>query len=136
MNRRPAAVTPAALAAAAALLAAAAPARAAAGGPLDLAHRHAVEVSPMAPMFRIYGAQYAYALDERSELIVGAYFMNMGAKRAAGASSPVADLFVTPNTRTRDVGTNHGYSAMLGYRRYLWRALHLEYQLWPAYNEF
>ncbi|MGE0076741.1 MAG: hypothetical protein AB7S48_02680 [Bacteroidales bacterium] len=35
-----------------------------------------------------------------------------------------------------DFGTTHAYAIIIGYRRYLWKDLNVEYALWPAYNSF
>ncbi len=33
-------------------------------------------------------------------------------------------------------GHSHNYSAIIAYRRYIWRHLHLEYQIYPGYTSF
>jgi hypothetical protein len=33
-----------------------------------------------------------------------------------------------------DFGRSHAPTAIIGYRRYVWRHVHLEYQLWPSFG--
>ncbi|HPN43906.1 MAG TPA: hypothetical protein PLP19_10485 [bacterium] len=35
-----------------------------------------------------------------------------------------------------DQGHSHAYTLLLGYRHFLWKGLHTEIELWPAYNPF
>jgi hypothetical protein len=74
--------------------------------------RHAVEFSPVSPFIRIYAAQYAHRLGEKNELILGFAYNNV----------------------KYDHGQSHAPSGIVGYRRYLWKKAHIEYQLWPSYN--
>jgi hypothetical protein len=98
--------------------------------------RHAVEVSPLSPLFRIYALQYGYALDEKNELLGGFAYSNIRYDAAPKERSAVLDLLITPNHRTYDIGEIHSYSLFVGYRRYLWRGFCAEYQLWPGYSDF
>lgn len=77
-------------------------------------YRHTLETSPMSPIFRIYGVQYAYHVTRKDELMLGLVFANI----------------------KYDKGQSHAPTLILGYRRYLWKELHVEYQLWPAYNNY
>jgi hypothetical protein len=74
--------------------------------------RSAVEFSPVSPFIRIYAAQYARRLTDRDELILGGAYANI----------------------KYDDGQSHAPTAIIGYRRYVWRKAHVEYQLWPSYN--
>jgi hypothetical protein len=74
--------------------------------------RSAIEFSPLSPLVRIYAAQYARRLGEKNELLFGVAFANI----------------------KYDEGQSHAPTAILGYRRYVWRRAHVEYQLWPSYN--
>lgn len=35
-----------------------------------------------------------------------------------------------------DQGRSHAHTLILGYRQFIWRGLHAEVELWPAYNPF
>jgi hypothetical protein len=76
--------------------------------------RHAIEVSPVAALVGIYGAQYAYALTPHDEVIGGAAYMNIH----------------------YDQGATHAPTLVLGYRRTFWRGAHVEYLLMPGYDWF
>lgn len=83
----------------------------AAAGP-GAREKHAIEFSPLSPVIRIYAVQYARRLGEKDELLLGGAYANI----------------------RYDHGRSHAPGAILGYRRYLWRNAHVEYQLWPSYN--
>jgi hypothetical protein len=78
------------------------------------APRHAVEFSPASPLIRIYAVQFARRVTERDEILMGGAYTNI----------------------KYDFGRSHAPTAIIGYRRYVWRHVHLEYQLWPSYNWF
>jgi hypothetical protein len=71
-----------------------------------------IEASPASPFIHIYAAQYARRLGEKNELLLGFAYANI----------------------KYDHGRSHAPTAIVGYRRYLWRNAHVEYQLWPSYN--
>jgi hypothetical protein len=104
-----------ALAAAAALLA---PALARADGDGSdgawAAARHSIDFSPVSPLFDIWGVQYGFRITAEDELVLGLAYMNI----------------------RYDVGRSHAPTATVGYRRTLWRNLHLEYLLMPSYDWF
>ena len=75
-------------------------------------YRHSIDFSPMSPLFRIYALQYNYHLSAKDELIFGAAYTNI----------------------RWDIGSTNAASLILGYRRFIWGNLHLEYQLWPDYD--
>jgi len=75
---------------------------------------HALEVSPMSPFMRIYVLQYMYQFAPDNELILGLSYMNI----------------------KFDCGETHAPGVVVGLRHYLWKGLHAEYQLWPAYDWF
>jgi hypothetical protein len=35
-----------------------------------------------------------------------------------------------------DFGSTHAPAVIAGYRHYFWKSLHVEYQIWPAYDSF
>ena len=76
--------------------------------------RHSLDFSPLSPLFRIYALQYNYYLTPGDELILGGAYTNL----------------------QWDFGETNAATLILGYRRYLWKNLHIEYQLWPDYDWF
>jgi hypothetical protein len=86
--------------------------------PPGVTHRHHLEVFPIVALFDIYSAQYGYRVSPRNELIVGLTYVN---------------IQVTDRD-DRVIGRFHAPTLPLGFRRYLWRNAHVEYQIWPAYN--
>jgi len=77
-------------------------------------HRHSIDIFPFAPLIDIYGIHYIYQLTPKDELITGLSYMSIKKKS----------------------GITHSPALILGYRRYLWKNLHIEYELWPCYDDF
>ncbi len=86
----------------------------AAGAP---AHVNSIALRPIDLFFSIYVAQYERQLTTADEIIVGAYDLR-GTTALFGPPYP---------------GTYELYSPLIGYRRYLWRGLHVEGVLLPGY---
>jgi len=80
----------------------------------NIKYRHSIEISPLSPLFKIYAVQYNYLLSEHNEIMLGFAYANI----------------------KYDKGRSHAPTLILGYRRFLWNGFHLEYQLWPAYNDY
>jgi hypothetical protein len=80
--------------------------------PLAAQGQHAIEFSPLSPVIRIYAAQYARRLTDKDELLLGFAYANI----------------------KYDQGRSHAPTGILGYRKYVWRKAHIEYQLWASYN--
>lgn len=76
--------------------------------------RHSVDFCPLSPIIRIYTIQYNYRMTSKDELILGLAYMNIH----------------------YDFGNTNSPALIFGYRRFLWKNLHVEYQLWPCYDEF
>ncbi|NLH47874.1 MAG: hypothetical protein GX444_04635 [Myxococcales bacterium] len=74
--------------------------------------KHAIEASPMSPLMRIYVVQYSYQFAPQNDLMLGLSYMNI----------------------QFDDGATHAPGVIVGLRHYLWKGLHAEYQLWPAYD--
>lgn len=83
-------------------------------------HRHHVETYPIMALVRVYSVQYAYRVTERNELIVGLAYVNVDVHDRDGTA----------------IGQLNAPTLPVGFRRYLWRNAHIEYQLWPAYNNY
>lgn len=82
--------------------------------PESIKYRHTLETSPLSPVLKIYGLQYGCLLTQRDELLFGFVYANI----------------------KYDAGQSHAPTLIIGYRRYLWKKLHLEYQVWPAFNDY
>jgi hypothetical protein len=101
----------------AALLVLACPLAAANAAPSDPGreqHHHELSASPLSPLLNIYVLQYSYRFAPRTEVMAGASYMNI----------------------QFDFGETRAPGIIVGLRHYLWRGLHFEYQLWPAYDWF
>ncbi len=79
------------------------------------AHRNSIDSTPMSPLFRIYAIHYCRRVTPESEVIVGPYYANI---------------------KFEDVGHTDAPGFIVGYRRFFWRRLHLEYQLIPQWDHF
>lgn len=77
-------------------------------------YRHSVDLFPLAPLIDIYGAHYLYRVSKRSALITGLAYMQL----------------------EKDSGTTHSPAIITGYRFYIWKNLHMEYELWFCYDRF
>lgn len=78
-------------------------------------HRHSIDIFPFAPLIDIYGIHYIYQLTPKDELIIGFSYMNI---------------------KFDGIGETNSPALILGYRRYLWKNLHVEYEIWPSYDDF
>jgi hypothetical protein len=82
--------------------------------------RHYIEAFPIVTLFKIYSAHYLYALTPDDHLIAGFSYVNTYLKNREGIA----------------VGQLYAPTIVIGYRRYFWKNLHAEYQLWPSYNDY
>ncbi|MFA4922244.1 MAG: hypothetical protein WC611_08955 [Candidatus Neomarinimicrobiota bacterium] len=73
----------------------------------------AIETSLTFPIVQIYQFHFAYRFNEKSEFLVGPCFQNFD----------------------KETFSVNAYTLLLGYRYYIWRNLHLENELYPAYNK-
>jgi hypothetical protein len=77
--------------------------------------RHTISFCPMVPFAGIYALHYYYRATPRSEWVAGLTYMNIRFEGSGYTSSP---------------------GLILGYRRYLWKGFHLEYEIWPAFDAY
>lgn len=77
--------------------------------------RSSLETSPMTPLGDVYSLQYNYKVSPSSELMLGLAYVNI---------------------EYDDVGNNSAPSLIMGYRKFLWRTLHIQYELWPGIDKF
>lgn len=80
--------------------------------------RWTVETSLTFPIVRIYMAKASYRINQQSEVGIGVAFQNWR------------------NEDEVPRGQSNAWTLPLAYRYYLWRGLHFEGELWPAYNSF
>jgi len=78
-------------------------------------NKHSIAFCPIVPFFGIYAVHYNYRVNQNSELIAGLSYMNI---------------------KFDGIGHTNSPALILGYRQYLWRNLHVEYEIWPAYDAF
>ena len=81
----------------------------------DTYSRHSIDFSPFTPLGDVYSLQYNYRFSKNDELITGLSYVNI---------------------KYKDVGNNSAPGVILGYRRFLWKNLHVQYELWPGYDNF
>jgi hypothetical protein len=78
-------------------------------------NKHTLSYCPFASFVGIYAIHYFQKIDQRSEFIVGLSYMNIKFEGSGHTNSP---------------------ALILGYRRYFWKGLHLEYEIWPAFDSY
>jgi hypothetical protein len=76
--------------------------------------KNSIEFSPLSPLFKIYAVQYAREFRPKHEYMLGVAFANID----------YGD------------GRSHAPGLIVGYRYFFVKGLHLEYQLWPAWNAY
>ncbi len=78
-------------------------------------YKHAIDFTPMSPVFKIYAIHYCYRITQHSELILAPYYANI---------------------HYEDIGNTDAPGFIVGYRHYFWRNLHVDYQLIPQWDHF
>jgi hypothetical protein len=78
-------------------------------------YRHSLDFCPLSPLIDIYALHYSYRFTPRSEFIIGPLHTNI---------------------HYEDIGHTNSWGFIVGYRRYVWRALHIDYQLMPQWDRF
>jgi len=81
----------------------------------DLKYKHSLDFCPVSPLFRIYAVHYCYRVTAHSEIIAGPYYANI---------------------RYKDIGNTDAPGFIIGYRQYVWKRLHIDYQLIPQWDHF
>jgi len=77
-------------------------------------YKHSIDFFPLAPLVNIYGIHYIYQFSPKDEFITGFSYMSI----------------------KKESGTTHSPALILGYRRFLWKNFHVEYEIWPCYDDF
>jgi hypothetical protein len=78
-------------------------------------YRHSIDFCPISPLIGIYAIHYSYKITPKNEIIVAPSYMNI---------------------KYEDIGHTNAPGFIVGYRRYLWRNLHIDYQLMPMWDQF
>ncbi len=81
----------------------------------DNESKHSIDFSPLSPAFKIYAIHYCYRLTPRSEVIIGPLYANIHYK---------------------DIGHTDAPGFIVGFRQYLWKSVHIDYQLMPEWDRF
>jgi hypothetical protein len=84
-------------------------------GPPPSESKNALELSPMSPLFKIYALIYARRVTPNSEILIGPLYTNI---------------------HYEDIGNTDARGFIVGYRRNVWRALHVDYQVMPQWDHF
>jgi len=77
-------------------------------------YKNSIDVSPLSPFINIYAVHYIRKIYEKGEIITGLSYMRI----------------------KYDFGNTNSPAIIAGYRQYLWKNLHIEYEVWPAYDNF
>ncbi len=82
-----------------------------------VAFKYSFEFFPLVIPFKIYSAQFVYGFSNKDYFVIGFTYLNN----------------YYPNKK-ESVGRFYAPTIPIGYRRYLWKNLNIEGQLWPAYD--
>lgn len=78
-------------------------------------YKNAIDFCPLSPMIKIWAVHYTYRITPKSEIIAGPLYMNIPYENIGHTDAP-------------------GF--IIGYRQYLWKNLHIDYQLMPAWDRY
>lgn len=78
-------------------------------------YKNSLDFCPMSPLFKIYAIHYCYKITDNSEVIIAPSYMNI---------------------HYEDIGNTDAPGFIVGYRQYLWKSLHVDYQLMPMWDHF
>jgi hypothetical protein len=78
-------------------------------------YKHSFDFCPVSPLFRIYAVHYCYRITPSSEIIAGPLYANI---------------------KYENIGNTDAPGFIVGYRQYLWKNLHIDYQLMPEWDHF
>lgn len=80
-----------------------------------LKYKHSLDFCPLSPFIGIYALHYGHRFSKRNELIVSPSYMRI---------------------QYPSIGYTNAPGFIVGYRRYLWKNLHIDYQLMPMWDRF
>jgi hypothetical protein len=82
---------------------------------------HSIGTDPLLPFFNSFALIYAYDLHKPFGLVIGVWY---------------SYATTTPSVYLEYPGAVQTIAMVAGFRWFIWRGLHLEYQLLPGYNRF
>lgn len=74
-----------------------------------------IDFCPLSPVMGIYAIHYTQKIDNKNAFILAPSYMNI---------------------KYKNIGHTNAPGIIVGYRRYLWRNLHLDYQLMPMFDRY
>lgn len=77
--------------------------------------KHSLDFCPLSPFIGIYALHYGHRFTANDELIVSPSYMRI---------------------QYPSIGHTNAPGFIIGYRRYLWKNLHIDYQLMPMWDRF
>lgn len=89
--------------------------------PLSNAYSNSIVTDPLLPLFNSFSLVYEKVFSQNNGIIIGFWYGKVTATYPKEIKYP---------------GYAHNYAPILGYRRYFWRNLHAEFQLYPGYTKF
>lgn len=78
-------------------------------------YKNSVDTCPMSPLMGIYAIHYCRKISPSDELILAPSYMNI---------------------KHEGIGHTDAPGFIVGYRRYLWKNLHIDYQLMPMWDRY
>ena len=78
-------------------------------------YKHSIDFCPISPAIGIYAIHYCYKFSPENEFIIAPSYMNI---------------------KHKGIGHTNAPGFIIGYRRYLWRNLHIDYQLMPMWDRY
>ena len=78
-------------------------------------YKHSLDFFPLSPVIGIYALHYGYRFTPKDEFIISPTYMRI---------------------QYPSIGHTNAPGFLIGYRRYLWKNLHVEYQIMPMWDRF
>jgi hypothetical protein len=83
--------------------------------------KNSIVTDPLLPLFNSFALVYESIHSKNNGFVLGFWYGKVTATYPKGLEYP---------------GYAHNFAPILGYRRYFWKNLHAEYQLYPGYTNF
>jgi hypothetical protein len=78
-------------------------------------YMHSIDFCPLSPVMGIYAIHYTRKISPKSEILAGPSYMRI---------------------QHEGIGHTNAPGFIVGYRRYFWRNLHMDYQLMPMWDRY
>ncbi len=88
---------------------------------LNKEYTKSIATDPLLPLFNSFALVYEEVFNQKNGLIIGFWY---------------GKVTTTYPKEIKYPGYAHNFAPILGYRRYFWRNLHAEFQLYPGYSRF